>query len=286
MEPQLNKAPVDANSRSVCVGAAFYAVFSDTLAVTSEALALSEHIHCFTKRFECSEIGRGGKLLRLALFRARRNRVMFCCPELGYHTLSPEGTPAWIVYRRVFAEVALGMGRANYALHASCVADGDGRALLVSGVSDSGKTSTLLALLQRGFRYAGDDYSIIGLDDGRLRALPVVVTVNEATFGLSKKCLTWKGSCDIIPFLLLQTEGTPGPRRRCGDPWKETSRGLTCARDCGKIHFRQVKRVIRKRAWVSRTPRQVARRAVFCCPGCPTGKIETVVAGISGPGAL
>lgn len=162
----------------------FYTLFSHTLAVMSEVPDLAEHIHCFTKRFERAEDGGGQHFIRLAIFQSRRNHVMFCCPELGFHASSPQGMPAWITYRRVFGKLALGMGRPHYVLHASCVADPDGRAILVSGESDSGKTSTLLALLQRGYRYAGDDYAIIGLDDGRLRALPVGVTVTDATFAM------------------------------------------------------------------------------------------------------
>ncbi|MCL6740088.1 HPr kinase/phosphatase C-terminal domain-containing protein [Sphingomonas sp. RB56-2] len=54
-------------------------------------------------------------------------------------------------------------------LHASCVAL-DGRAVLISGPSGSGKSDLALRLLDRGFILVSDDRTIIRKDGGKLIA--------------------------------------------------------------------------------------------------------------------
>ena len=54
-------------------------------------------------------------------------------------------------------------------LHASTVAL-DGRAVLISGPSGSGKSDLTLRLLDRGFSLVSDDQTIVRRDDGRLIA--------------------------------------------------------------------------------------------------------------------
>ena len=56
-------------------------------------------------------------------------------------------------------------------LHASCVAC-DGRAVLISGPSGSGKSDLALRMLDRGFTLVSDDRTIIRKDGGRLLASP------------------------------------------------------------------------------------------------------------------
>ncbi len=54
-------------------------------------------------------------------------------------------------------------------LHASTVAL-DGRAVLISGPSGSGKSDLALRLLDRGFTLVSDDQTIVRIDGGRLIA--------------------------------------------------------------------------------------------------------------------
>jgi len=54
-------------------------------------------------------------------------------------------------------------------LHASCVAK-DGRAVLISGPSGSGKSDLALRLLDRGFTLVSDDRTIVRKEGGKLLA--------------------------------------------------------------------------------------------------------------------
>ena len=56
-------------------------------------------------------------------------------------------------------------------LHASCVAR-DGRAVLITGISGSGKSDLSLRLLDRGFTLVSDDQTIVKRDGDRLLASP------------------------------------------------------------------------------------------------------------------
>jgi hypothetical protein len=56
-------------------------------------------------------------------------------------------------------------------VHASCVAIG-GRAVLIAGRSGSGKSDLALRLIDRGARLVSDDYTLLSVVDGRLRASP------------------------------------------------------------------------------------------------------------------
>jgi serine kinase of HPr protein (carbohydrate metabolism regulator) len=55
-------------------------------------------------------------------------------------------------------------------LHASCVAVPDGRAVLISGRSGSGKSDLALRLIDRGAALVSDDYTIVRRVSGRLLA--------------------------------------------------------------------------------------------------------------------
>jgi len=60
-----------------------------------------------------------------------------------------------------------------YAIHAACVAR-DGLGLVLPGPSESGKTTSCIALLRGGFQYLGDDCVLLreGTDGGRLLCFP------------------------------------------------------------------------------------------------------------------
>ena len=61
-------------------------------------------------------------------------------------------------------------------LHASCVAL-DGRAVLITGISGSGKSDLSLRLLDRGFTLVSDDQTIVRKQGGKLiAAAPSTIT--------------------------------------------------------------------------------------------------------------
>ena len=61
------------------------------------------------------------------------------------------------------------MRLSSETLHASTVAK-DGRAVLISGPSGSGKSDLALRLLDRGFTLVSDDQTLVRKDNGRLLA--------------------------------------------------------------------------------------------------------------------
>lgn len=75
-------------------------------------------------------------------------------------------------------QVALGWRR-HLLIHASAV-ERDGRAVMMIGASGSGK-STLAALLGEGqWRLLGDEFALLGLDDGMLAPFPRLVSLKNA----------------------------------------------------------------------------------------------------------
>ncbi|HEU0099598.1 MAG TPA: HprK-related kinase A [Allosphingosinicella sp.] len=79
-------------------------------------------------------------------------------------------------------QMALGQ-KSFLLLHAASV-EKDGRALLMTGHSGAGK-STLAALLgERGWRFMGDEFALLGLDDGRLHPFPRAVSLKNESVSL------------------------------------------------------------------------------------------------------
>ncbi|HEX8469280.1 MAG TPA: HprK-related kinase A [Allosphingosinicella sp.] len=79
-------------------------------------------------------------------------------------------------------QMALGQKR-FLLLHAASV-ERDGRALLLTGHSGAGK-STLGALLgERGWRFMGDEFALLGLEDGRLHPFPRAVSLKNESLDL------------------------------------------------------------------------------------------------------
>ena len=67
-------------------------------------------------------------------------------------------------------QVALGWRR-HLLLHASAV-ERDGRVLLMTGESGSGKSTMSALLALGGWRFLGDEFAFVGLDDGRIHPFP------------------------------------------------------------------------------------------------------------------
>jgi hypothetical protein len=69
------------------------------------------------------------------------------------------------------------MRRDAVAVHSAAV-EMDGRAVLIAGWSESGKTETALALLEAGARFVSDKWSVLGTD-GEVSAFPINVGVRR-----------------------------------------------------------------------------------------------------------
>lgn len=67
-------------------------------------------------------------------------------------------------------QVALGWRR-HLLLHASAV-ERDGRVLLMTGESGSGKSTLATMLAMAGWRFLGDEFAFVALDDGRVHPFP------------------------------------------------------------------------------------------------------------------
>ncbi|HEX9966053.1 MAG TPA: HprK-related kinase A [Allosphingosinicella sp.] len=79
-------------------------------------------------------------------------------------------------------QMALGQKR-FLLLHAASLERG-GQAVLVTGHSGAGK-STLAALLgERGWRFMGDEFALLDLEDGRLHPFPRAVSLKNESLGL------------------------------------------------------------------------------------------------------
>jgi HprK-related kinase A len=79
-------------------------------------------------------------------------------------------------------QMALGQKR-FLLLHAASV-ERDGRALLLTGHSGAGK-STLGALLgERGWRFMGDEFALLDLEDGRFHPFPRAISLKNESLGL------------------------------------------------------------------------------------------------------
>lgn len=100
----------------------------------------------------------------------------------------PDAAPLPLAQGLLAAEMGMNLqmalGQKTFLLlHAASVAK-DGRALLMTGHSGAGK-STLGALLgERGWRFMGDEFALLGLDDGLLHPFPRAVSLKNESLAL------------------------------------------------------------------------------------------------------
>jgi len=100
-------------------------------------------------------------------------------------------------------QVALGWRR-HLLLHCSAVERG-GRVLLMSGASGSGKSTLATLLALSGWRFLGDEFAFVGLDDGRVDPFPRAASLkNEAVAAVRA------AGGVVVPVLAGTPKGTIG----------------------------------------------------------------------------
>jgi len=116
----------------------------------------------------------------------------------------------------------------HYVFHAACLAAGEGaarRAVLISGPSGTGKTTTALALAGAGMDLVTDDASFLAVRDGAARPL---------VWGLPRPAKVHRRTLELLPFL-RRFERSDGTGEEClvfcdalmpGDPLEELEPAL------------------------------------------------------------
>ena len=95
----------------------------------------------------------------------------------------PDAAPLPLAMGLLAAEMGMNLqmalGQKRYLLLHASSAEKDGRALIMTGESGAGK-STLSALLgERGWRFMGDEFALLDLEDGRLWPFPRAVSLKN-----------------------------------------------------------------------------------------------------------
>lgn len=157
-----------------------YSLFEKILGILSESLPFLAHVDCFLRPLAVK--GDATPDYRVGVFCAAHGSgtVQFCCPELGITAQAPNTARAWVAFRQACNQIIL-LDERQLVIHGATVADDQGRCAVISGESDAGKTSILLGLLSRGWKYVTDDFSCISLGDFLIRPLLTGCTVSEST---------------------------------------------------------------------------------------------------------
>lgn len=108
----------------------------------------------------------------------------------GDYTL-PDAAPMSLDHGLLAAEMGMNLqmalGQKNYLLLHAASVEKDGRALILTGESGAGK-STLAAMLgERGWRLMGDEFALLGLEDGMLRAFPRAISLKNGAIRIMER---------------------------------------------------------------------------------------------------
>jgi len=124
----------------------------------------------------------------------------------------PDAVPVSLAHGLLAAEMGMNLQmalgwRRHLLLHASGV-ERDGRALVMTGASGSGK-STLAAMLgEAGWRFCGDEFALIGLEDGALAPFPRAISLKNRAIAAMQAVVS-----DAVRFGPLLTETPKGDIR-------------------------------------------------------------------------
>ncbi|HEX8482729.1 MAG TPA: HprK-related kinase A [Allosphingosinicella sp.] len=125
--------------------------------------------------------------VRLEAERAWRRWVRPAVAIRGDYVL-PDAAPLPLAQGLLAAEMGMNLqmalGQKRFLLLHAASVEREGRALLLTGHSGAGK-STLGALLgERGWRFMGDEFALLDLEDGRLHPFPRAVSLKNESLGL------------------------------------------------------------------------------------------------------
>ena len=103
----------------------------------------------------------------------------------------PDAAPMALGHGLLAAEMGMNLqmalGQKQYLLLHAASVEKAGRALILTGESGAGK-STLAALLgERGWRLMGDEFALLGLDDGLLRPFPRAVSLKNGAIRVMER---------------------------------------------------------------------------------------------------
>lgn len=115
----------------------------------------------------------------------------------------PDAAPVALEHGLLAAEMGMNLQmalghRRHLLLHAASV-ERNGLAVLLTGLSGAGKSTLSMLLGEAGWRLLGDEFALLGLDDGLLHPFPRAISLKNAAIGLAAD------DARLGPFL----EGTP-----------------------------------------------------------------------------
>lgn len=101
----------------------------------------------------------------------------------------PDASPLPLAQGLLAAEMAMNLQmalgwRRHLLLHASAV-ERDGKVLLMTGESGSGKSTLSALLAQHGWRFMGDEFALLNLDNGNIHAFPRAVSLKNSAIDVA-----------------------------------------------------------------------------------------------------
>jgi len=106
----------------------------------------------------------------------------------GDYTL-PDAAPVALAHGLLAAEMGMNLQmalgyRRHLLLHAASVERG-GCAVLMTGVSGAGKSTLSMLLGESGWRLMGDEFALLGLEDGELHPFPRAISLKNEAIALA-----------------------------------------------------------------------------------------------------